>query len=152
MNSRPAPSRPVAVLAVGLALVVSSCGGGQSDEEVADTTIANTAAPTAPAVTAIGTDTADDAGNADDAAPVGGDTITIADFAFTGVTEIPVGTTVVVTNSDPTPHTFTAEDGTFDSGSLAAGETFEFTFDTPGEFAYFCNFHPSMTGTITVTG
>ncbi len=91
------------------------------------------------------------AGSGDGAAPVDGDTITIADFTFNGVTEVAVGTTVVVTNTDSAPHTWTAEDGTFDSGSLGEGETFEFTFDTAGEFAYFCNFHPSMTGSITVT-
>lgn len=91
--------------------------------------------------------------SADDTGPTAGDdTITIADFAFSGVTEVAVGTTIVVTNTDSAVHTFTAEDGTFDSGSLRKGDTFEFTFDTPGEFAYFCNFHPSMTGTITVTG
>ena len=79
-------------------------------------------------------------------------TITIADFAFAGVTEVAVGTTVVVTNDDGTAHTWTALDGTFDSGTLAQGDTFEFTFTAPGEFAYQCSFHPSMTGTIVVTG
>ena len=91
-------------------------------------------------------------GSADGAAPAAGNTITIADFSFSGITEVPLGTTVVVTNTDPSPHTWTAQDGTFDSGSLSQGDTFEFTFDTVGEFAFACNFHPSMTGTITVTG
>ena len=86
------------------------------------------------------------------AAPASGDTITIANFAFDGVTEVALGTTVTVTNTDASPHTWSSEDGTFDSGSISPGDTFEFTFDTAGEFAYFCNFHPSMTGTITVTG
>lgn len=82
----------------------------------------------------------------------GDNTITIADFAFGGVTEVAVGTTVVVTNTDGSPHTWTAEGGAFDSGALGQNETFEFTFTEAGEFAYFCNFHPSMTGTIVVTG
>ena len=30
----------------------------------------------------------------------------------------------------------------FDSGKLLAGETFAFTFDEPGEYAYYCEFHP----------
>ena len=88
----------------------------------------------------------------DSAAPDGAALITIANFAFSGVTEVAVGTTVTVTNTDGTPHTWSAEDGAFDSGAIAPGESFEFTFTEPGEFAYFCNFHPSMTGTITVTG
>lgn len=81
-----------------------------------------------------------------------GATITIADFAFGGVTEVPIGTTVVVTNEDATNHTWTAEDGTFDSGALGEGDSFEFTFTEAGQFSYFCNFHPSMTGQIVVTG
>jgi plastocyanin len=85
-----------------------------------------------------------DTASADDA------TITIADFTFDGVTEIPIGTTVVVTNEDSTAHTWTAVDGEFDSGALDPGDTFEFTFTETGEFAYVCNFHPSMEGTITV--
>ncbi len=89
-----------------------------------------------------------DGGGAADA----GNTITIADFAFSGVTEVAVGTTIVVTNTDASPHTWSADGGSFDSGALSEGDTFEFTFTEAGEFAYHCNFHPSMTGTIVVTG
>lgn len=78
--------------------------------------------------------------------------ITIADFSFSGVTEVPVGTTVTVTNNDSTRHTWTATDDTFDSGTIEPGASFEFTFTEPGEFEYFCNFHPSMEGAIVVTG
>ncbi len=84
--------------------------------------------------------------------PAADSTITISGFAFSGVTEIPVGTTVVVTNDDSATHTWTATDGSFDSGSLAPGESFEFTFTEAGTFQYVCNFHPTMTGSITVTG
>lgn len=84
----------------------------------------------------------------------GGETaeITIVDFTFSGPSEVPVGTTVTVTNEDSASHTWTAENGAFDSGSLATGDSFEHTFDEAGTFAYVCNFHPSMTGTIEVTG
>jgi plastocyanin len=85
--------------------------------------------------------------------PVAGENeIVIAGFAFAGVTEVPVGTTVTVTNTDGSTHTWTAADGTFDSGGLAQGESFEFTFTEAGTFEYFCNIHPSMTGSIVVTG
>ena len=93
-----------------------------------------------------------DADSGDAAGDAEGAAITIADFAFGGVTEVPVGTTVVVTNTDGATHTWTAEDGTFDSGALGQDDSFEFTFTEAGEFSYFCNFHPSMTGTIVVTG
>lgn len=41
---------------------------------------------------------------------------------------------------------------TFDSGNLAAGEHFSYTFTTPGTYQYFCIPHEAagMTGTIVV--
>jgi plastocyanin len=77
--------------------------------------------------------------------------IVISGFAFSGVTEVPVGTTVTIVNEDSGTHTWTATDGTFDSEGLAPGDSFEFTFETAGTFDYRCNLHPSMTGTIVVT-
>lgn len=78
--------------------------------------------------------------------------IVISGFAFNGPESVPVGTTVEVRNNDSAPHTWTSADGVFDSGTLAMTESFEFTFDEPGEYPFFCAIHPSMTGTITVTG
>ncbi len=76
--------------------------------------------------------------------------ITIAEFAYSGVDTVSVGQTVTVTNEDSVGHTWTADGGEFDSGMIAGGESFEFTFDEPGEFEYSCSIHPQMTGTITV--
>jgi plastocyanin len=103
-------------------------------------------------VTVAGGDGTAEASSGDSGDAGGANTITIASFAFSGVAEVPVGTTVVVTNTDGTPHTWTAADGTFDSGAIEPGGTFEFTFTEAGQFDYHCNFHPSMTGTIVVTG
>jgi nitrite reductase (NO-forming) len=64
---------------------------------------------------------------------------------------IAVGTTVTWTNNDPGMiHTVTAADGSFDSGNIAEGGTFSYTFDTPGAFEYFCSPHPWMRARITV--
>ena len=78
--------------------------------------------------------------------------IAIADFSFSGATSVSVGDTVEVTNNDTVGHTWTASDGTFDSGTLAEGDSFEFTFDEAGEFDFVCSIHPQMAGTITVEG
>jgi len=78
--------------------------------------------------------------------------ITIDDFTFSGADSVNVGDTVQVTNNDSVGHTWTAVDEGFHSGTLASGDTFEFTFDEGGEFDYFCQIHPQMTGTITVEG
>jgi plastocyanin len=63
---------------------------------------------------------------------------------------IEAGQTVTWTNRGFTPHTVTALGGEFDSGRLNVGESFKVTFSTPGTFAYKCEIHPSMRGTVTV--
>ena len=64
--------------------------------------------------------------------------------------EIAAGDTVTWVNDDSTVHTATANDGTFDSGILSRGDTFSFTFDSEGEYPYFCDVHPNMVGTVVV--
>jgi plastocyanin len=77
--------------------------------------------------------------------------IDIKDFAFsTPEIEIAAGTTVTWTNQDSTPHTVSQSGGGFESGKLDNGGTFSFTFDEPGTYEYFCQFHANMKGTIVV--
>lgn len=71
---------------------------------------------------------------------------------------IGVGDTVTWRNDDSTPHRITSGDGpsdpnfgaVFDSGMLGPKRTFSHTFDSQGEFPYFCQIHPTMTGLISV--
>jgi plastocyanin len=80
-------------------------------------------------------------------------TVSIKNFAFDppNATVSP-GTTVTWVNNDQVPHTATADDGAFDSGTLQPGQSYSFTFDKAGTYAYHCNIHPYMTATITVSG
>ena len=79
-------------------------------------------------------------------------TVTIQDFAFTPQTlTIAAGTTVTWTNNDASPHTSTSSNGAWDSGNLNQGESFSFTFTTPGTYDYVCIYHGGMSGTIIVT-
>jgi plastocyanin len=80
-------------------------------------------------------------------------TVSIKDFAFgpPNATIAP-GTTVTWVNNDQVPHTATANDGAFDSGTLQPGQSYSFKFDRPGTYAYHCNIHPDMTATIIVSG
>ena len=66
---------------------------------------------------------------------------------------VPDGTTVTWTNNDSAQHTVTQDPAGsgFASGALTPGSTFENTFDTAGTFEYFCEIHPSMTGTVVVS-
>lgn len=79
--------------------------------------------------------------------------ITIQDFAFGDPITVATGQEVVVTNSDGVAHTWTSTAAVFDSSSIAGGGgSFTFSFDEVGEYDFFCAIHPSMTGSITVTG
>jgi plastocyanin len=82
----------------------------------------------------------------------GAGAVEIADFAFApDSSDVKVGDSVKWTNQDGATHTVTADDGAFDSGNLAGGKSFSFTFDEAGTFAYHCNIHQSMTGTVVVS-
>jgi plastocyanin len=84
--------------------------------------------------------------------PAAGTAVQIAGFAFApAAITVKAGTTVTWTNADGAAHTVTANDGSFDSGSLDKGATFSQTFSKAGTFAYHCTFHSGMKATITVT-
>jgi plastocyanin len=78
--------------------------------------------------------------------------ITIKDFVFTPkVVSIPIGGSVTWKNLDQAAHTVTDTSAhAFDSGSLAIGKTYTFTFAKPGVYKYICTVHPSMVATILV--
>jgi plastocyanin/uncharacterized cupredoxin-like copper-binding protein len=84
---------------------------------------------------------------------VGADEVLIEGFAFNPRTiEVVGGTKVVWTNDDPERHTVTAEGGAFGSDAFGRGGAFSFTFAAAGEYSYFCAIHPTMKGTVRVTG
>ncbi len=75
-------------------------------------------------------------------------------------TTIEVGGVVTMTNADEAQiHTYTSgtvdgfaatADGTFDSGLLNPGDSFEYIADTAGEFPYYCILHVWMQGVLIV--
>ena len=79
--------------------------------------------------------------------------VAIRDFAFhPAMLSVPQGTRVTWINcEDATLHTATADDGSWDSGGLAPGESFERTFDEVGGHPYHCTPHPFMTAEVEVT-
>ena len=83
--------------------------------------------------------------------------VIISGFAFNPENlTISVGDSVTWINQDyGTDHTVTADDGSVDSGVMPENEQFTFKFDTPGTYAYYCQFHggtggTGMSGVITV--
>jgi nitrite reductase (NO-forming)/hydroxylamine reductase len=89
--------------------------------------------------------------SAPDIAAVTEATVTIANQAFQPHTLIvATGATVTWQNDDTVAHTAISSEGWFDSGQLAAGESFVHQFDKPGTYRYGCTNHPSMEGVVVV--
>jgi plastocyanin len=77
--------------------------------------------------------------------------VTIQNFKFSpGTSSVHVGDTITWTNRDIAPHTATAKDGSFDTGTINKNKSGSHTFTKAGSFAYICSIHPSMKGTVTV--
>jgi plastocyanin len=79
-------------------------------------------------------------------------TVVIKNFAFGPATMVVApGTKISVVNQDRAPHTITAVNKSFDTGTISGGQRGEFTApNTPGTYPYVCTIHPSMTGTLIV--
>jgi len=90
------------------------------------------------------------------APPTDSNAVSIQNNSFNpGSRTVAAGTTIKWTNNDGITHTVTSgsagnETGVFDSGNIAPGQTYEFTFSTAGTFNYFCKIHPGMTAQVVV--
>jgi plastocyanin len=153
--------RTAHVLAGGvLALVLAGCGGDAAEPAASPAAQAPTTDEDPPAGDPgeVPEGGSTDGGSTDDEpADTGGASeteVALLDddgfvFAPTEIT-VAAGDTVTWVHEGRISHTVTAEDGSFDSGPLAAGDTFEVTLDEPGTYAFVCAFHGSMRGTVTV--
>ena len=63
---------------------------------------------------------------------------------------VQVGGKVTWQNEDTAPHTATADDGSFNTGTIERGKIKSETFKQAGTFTYFCEIHPTMHGTVEV--
>lgn len=90
------------------------------------------------------------------APPAAVDRLVIENFLFMPAeVTVPVGTEITWRNTDSAPHTATSgtspsPDTVFDTGTIEGGQSGSVTVQEPGTFAYFCEFHPFMKGTVTV--
>ena len=76
--------------------------------------------------------------------------VSIGDLAFAPAElTVHVGDTIEWDNADFVDHTATAKDGDWDV-AIAAGKTGRVELHRAGTIAYYCRFHPNMTGTIKV--
>lgn len=130
------------LLLISLALFAAACGSNNNSKAAAPTTAPSAAVPVAAAGSATSA-----------AAPAATMAVAIQNTAFPAQISVKPGTTVTWTNKDSFPHTVTADTGQpemFDSKPIDPNGTFSFTFAKAGTYAYHCNIHASMHGTVVV--
>jgi LPXTG-motif cell wall-anchored protein len=108
-------------------------------------------APAPPEPQVLADETADAPAPKPKAIAAGSGGVTIADFSFAPATlTVDQGDTVTWVNNGPTPHSATANNGSFNTGILKAGQSASHTFAQAGTYSYFCQPHPFMKATIVV--
>ena len=122
------------VLAFGLA----ACGDSGDDSTESNDTAATTTEPSGSAPAPSG-----EAPHAEK--------VKIVEFVYgPDPVTVQTGGKVIWQNEDTAPHTATADDGSFDTGTIEQGKIKSETFKQAGTFPYFCEIHPTMHGTVEV--
>jgi plastocyanin len=137
----------VPVLCAVLALTVlgvAGCGSSDDNGDSGSTTVTETTEP------------GDDSASGGNASAPSGDAVRsakveIVDFAYDpDPVTIEEGGKVIWQNEDSAPHTATADDGSFDTGTLEEGKLKSESFKEAGTYEYICSIHPDMHGTVEV--
>lgn len=138
---------PVLCAVLALALVgVAGCGGGDSSSSSSSIGESDTDSTTS--------ESGDDSGG--NAAAPSGDAVRsaeveIEDFSYRpNPVTIEEGGKVIWKNRDSAPHTATAADGSFDTGTIDEDKLKSETFKQAGTYEYVCSIHPQMHGTVEV--
>jgi plastocyanin len=77
--------------------------------------------------------------------------VRIENFTFRpGNLEVAVGARVTWSNDDSAPHDATARNGDWKTDRLQVGESDTLTFESAGEYDYYCSIHPSMKARLVV--
>ena len=133
---------------VALSLGLAACGDSGSDS--------TSEAETAPPASEETTETADETESTEsEAAPSGeaskSEKVDIVEFTYQpDPVVVQAGGKVIWQNQDTAPHTATADDDSWDTGTIEKGKIGSETFKEPGTFTYFCEIHPTMHGTVEV--
>jgi plastocyanin len=128
---------------IAFAFALSACGS--SDDSSTDATSADTA----PAETTMEDETGSSPAPSGEAQR--SEKVKIVEFTYQpDPVVVEAGGKVIWQNEDTAPHTATADDGSFDTGTLERGKLKSESFKEPGTFTYFCEIHPDMHGTVEV--
>lgn len=149
MSSKPLLAAALVALSLGL----GACGSSGSDS--------SSEAETAPAgqesAESTESETGSEAGKSTESEPAPSgeaaksEKVQIVEFSYgPEPVVVQVGGKVTWQNEDTAPHTATADDGSFDTGTIEKGKLGSATFKEPGTFTYHCEIHPTMHGTVEV--
>jgi plastocyanin len=139
--------------AIGL-IALGAAGCGDDDDGGGDATVTETETSEAGEDTTTESEPGDDSGG--NAPAPSGDAVRsaeveIEDFEYRpDPVTIEEGGKVIWKNRDSAPHTATAEDGSFDTGTIEEDKIASESFKEPGTYAYICSIHPEMEGTVEV--
>jgi plastocyanin len=139
------PLLTAALVALSLGLV--ACGGGGSDS--------TSEVETAPPASEESGETTEEAETESEPAPSGeaakAEKVDIVEFTYQpDPVVVQAGGKVTWQNQDTAPHTATADDDSWDTGTIEKGKIGSETFKEAGTFTYFCEIHPEMQGTVEV--
>jgi plastocyanin len=143
---------PVLVLCLSIGALATGCGDDDGDDTGSATVTETTTEGETTTESELGDDSAD-GGSAP--APSGdaarSEKVEIVDFAYDpDPVTIEEGGKVIWINRDSDAHTATAEDGSFDTGTLEEGKLGSASFKEAGTYEYVCTIHPDMRGTVEV--
>lgn len=158
MSSKPLFAAALVALSLGLA----ACGDSGSDSTTgAETSPSAQEETSPPAQVDEGADETTTGDNEivpedeSEAAPSGeaakSEKVDIVEFTYQpDPVVVQAGGKVIWQNQDVAPHTATAEDESWNTGTIEKGKIGSETFKQAGTFAYFCEIHPDMRGTVEV--
>lgn len=145
MGSKPLFAAALVALSLGLA----ACGDSGSDSS------SPTEAETGPATSEE--QSGEPAGDTTESEPAPSgeaarsEKVQIVEFTYQpDPVVVAAGGKVTWQNQDAAPHTATADDDSWDTGTIEQGKIGSESFKEPGTFAYYCEIHPTMRGTVEV--
>lgn len=132
---------------VALSLGLAACGDSGSDS----TTDAETTPPASEESAEPGAEDTSESEPAPSGEASKSEKVDIVEFTYQpDPVVVQVGGKVIWQNQDTAPHTATADDDSWDTGTIEKGKIGSETFKEAGTFAYFCEIHPDMRGTVEV--
>jgi plastocyanin len=143
-------SKPLLLAAlVALSLGLMACGGGGSDATTTETETSTE--ESGAAAGGEGESGAAQSSPAPSGEAAKSENVQIVEFTYEpDPVVVQAGGKVIWQNEDTAPHTATADDGSFETGTIEQGKTGSATFKQAGTFTYFCKIHPTMHGTVEV--